>query len=57
MLVMSGNVFAVPSSLPVPGFSPDLINESSNPNPKPISNTNPSAKKKRNLPGTPGEIS
>uniref|UniRef100_A0A5B7BIJ3 C2H2-type domain-containing protein n=1 Tax=Davidia involucrata TaxID=16924 RepID=A0A5B7BIJ3_DAVIN len=44
--MMSGDVFSIPSS--IKGFA---LETDANPNPKPISN--PVAKKKRNLPGTP----
>lgn len=48
---MSGNVFAVPSS--VPGFPQELDCINPNPNPKPNTTSNPAPKKRRNLPGTP----
>lgn len=49
MQMMSGNVFSIPSSL---GGFVHQQEQDANPNPKP--NPNPAAKKKRNLPGTPG---
>lgn len=49
--MMSGNAFSIASSLG--GFPPQVQEQNANPNPKP--NPNPAAKKKRNLPGTPGE--
>ena len=45
--MMSGDLFSVSPS--IKGFVPE---SDANPNPKP--DTNPSEKKKRNLPGTPG---
>lgn len=48
---MSGDVFSVPNSAAAKVFPQEL---EANPNTKPTSN--PSAKKRRNLPGTPGKL-
>jgi hypothetical protein len=45
--MMSGDAFSLPSS--IAGFAQDQNNANPKPNPNPV------AKRKRNLPGTPGK--
>jgi hypothetical protein len=49
--MMSGDAFSLPSS--IAGFAQDQNN--GNPNANPKTNPNQAAKRKRNLPGTPGK--